>query len=123
MNGSATTSDFKHEMEQASGLDFGKFFEQWLYKPGSLVCKGTWQYDDKKKEVQIVIDQVQKDGSLFSMPIQVGIYDANQKLLALKTIQLKEKKNTFTIPLEALPTAVTLDPQSRVLMEASCSKK
>ncbi|MEI9921965.1 MAG: M1 family metallopeptidase [Bacteroidota bacterium] len=36
MNSNATTADFRREMEQASGMDLEKFFDQLLYKPGKV---------------------------------------------------------------------------------------
>ena len=56
-NVNATTADFRREMEAASGIDLGFFFDQWLYKPGNLKCKGSWQYSLKKKELKIVLDR------------------------------------------------------------------
>ncbi len=36
----ATTGDFQREMEEASGMDLSVFFEQWLYKGGTLKYVG-----------------------------------------------------------------------------------
>ncbi|MFN3840978.1 MAG: M1 family aminopeptidase [Cyclobacteriaceae bacterium] len=122
MNSNATTADFRREMEEASGMDLKDFFEQWLYKPGALQINGTWRYNAGKKEVTINLEQVQKDGSLFKMPIQVALYPAKGKPL-LKTLQLNEKRNEFTIPSEFIPVNVVLDPGNWVLMDATMVKK
>jgi aminopeptidase N len=122
MNGNATTADFRREMEEASGLDLNDFFDQWLYKPGALQYSGTWQYNDKKKEVRITIDQVQTDGSMFKMPVQVAVQTAKGKSL-IHTLQVNEMKNEFTIPLDAAPLNIVLDPDGWVLMDAKWVKK
>lgn len=122
MNGSATTADFRREMEEASGMDLKDFFEQWLYKAGALEVNGTWRYNTSKKEVAISLEQVQKNGSLFKMPIQVALYPAQGKPL-LKTLQLNDKRNEYTIPAEFVPVNVVLDPDNWVLMNASLVKK
>ena len=122
MNSNATTADFRREMEEASGMDLKDFFDQWLFKPGALQYNGTWQYNDKKKEVRITIDQVQTDGSLFKMPVQIEIHTAQGKQL-IKTLQVNEKKNEFTITLDAPPQNIVLDPDNWVLMEAKWGKK
>jgi aminopeptidase N len=122
MNNNATTADFRREMEEASGMELKDFFEQWLYKPGALQFNGSWQYNDKKKEVKIMLDQVQTDGSLFNMPIQVAIHMAQGKPV-IKTLQVNEKKNEFTIPVDTAPENIILDPGHWVLMEAKWGKK
>ena len=50
MNSNATTNDFIHEMEKASGKNLGVFFRQWLNRPENLVLKGNWKYDDQKNK-------------------------------------------------------------------------
>ncbi|MCB0494456.1 MAG: M1 family peptidase, partial [Cyclobacteriaceae bacterium] len=112
----ATTEDFRREMEEASGRDLNDFFQQWLYQPGALKYKGTWAYDNKKKEVSIKLDQVQTDGSLFKMPLEVGIY-LKDKQPMMKVIQVNEKTNVFTIAVETEPEEVVLDPNNWVLMD------
>jgi aminopeptidase N len=121
MNSNATTTDFRREMEAASGLDLKDFFDQWLYKPGALQVNGSWQYNDKKKEVKITVEQVQTDESLFKLPIQIAIHTAQGKPV-FKTLQMNAKKNEFTIPVDA-PLNIVLDPNNWVLMEAKWVRK
>jgi aminopeptidase N len=121
-NLNATTSDFRREMEEASGKDLKVFFEQWLYKPGALTINGTWNYNAKKKEVTIQLKQTQTDGSFFNMPIEVSIHYSQEKLV-IKQIGMNEKSKTFTFAVDAEPTQVILDPNSWVLMEATLIKK
>jgi aminopeptidase N len=121
-NLNATTTDFRKEMEEASGMDLTDFFEQWLYKPGSLQYNGSWSYSDKKNELQITLDQVQTEGSLFKMPVQVAIYTSQGKPV-IKTLQVNEKRNEFTIPVESEPDSIVFDPMNWVLMEVKWTKK
>jgi aminopeptidase N len=122
MNRNATTADFRREMEEASGISLAEFFDQWLYKPGALQLNGTWQYHAAKKEITITLEQTQTDGSLFTMPVQVAIYSAPNKV-EVKTLQLTGKKNTFTIATELNVEKVELDPDRWVLMTATFIKK
>ncbi len=119
----ATTDDFRSEMEEASGLDLEHFFQQWLYKPGTLKYKGTWQFDAKKKEVTMVLDQVQTDGSFFKMPLEVGVYGTEKKQRLIKKFQIDEKSNTITFTVDFKPERLVLDPNFLVLMEADFEKK
>ncbi len=122
MNGNATTADFRKEMEEASGMDLKVFFDQWLYKAGAMKYNGSWQYDEKKKAIRITLDQVQTDGSLFKMPVQIAIYPSNGKKFTT-TLQVNEKKNEFSIPLDTAPLNVILDPDGWILMDAKWAKK
>jgi aminopeptidase N len=122
MNKTATTADFRREMEEASGMDLKEFFEQWLYKPGALQYSGSWEYVEKTKEINIRIEQVQTDGSLFKMPIQLAIYPSNGKAI-IKTLELTEKQQEFSFPFDSAPESIILDPDNWVLMDGKWEKK
>lgn len=123
MNRNATTSDFRRVMEEASGMDLKGFFDQWLYKPGDLSVSGEWRYDRARKEATLTIRQIQQDGSVFNMPIEVVIMGKDGKTLRRQTVQLTDKPVTATLPLTEEPERLVLDPDSWVLMEATVTKK
>lgn len=120
VNSNATTADFRREMEEASGMRLVDFFDQWLYKPGAMKLKGTWRFNSSKKEVTIELEQVQTDGNVFKMPIQVALRSG--KSTTIKTLQLTDRKNTFTLPAESVDQ-VELDPNLWVLMQYTWDKK
>ena len=121
MNGHATTADFIRTMEETSGQNLKTFFDQWLYKPGTLKIKGSWRYDAARKELIMQLNQTQTDGSVFTMPLQVDIRQAGKQIR--KTITLSGKSNTISVPLDNAPTEVVLDPDHWVLMEAEMKQK
>ncbi len=120
-NSNASTEDFKDVMESVSNKDLDQFFEQWLYKPGILKLKGNWFFDKKNKELNINLNQVQTEGILFEMPIEIGIEFENTQD-KLEVITLKNKSNSFKIVLEKEPVNVILDPNYWVLMNQDFSK-
>jgi aminopeptidase N len=122
-NGSATTADFRRAMEEASGQELGWFFEQWLYKPGTLELAGRWTYDAAARQVRVTLDQVQRDGSLFTMPIEIGVYSKGQPTPTLERVRVSAKSNSFTIAALTAPDSVRLDPNLWVLMTATFEKK
>ena len=119
----ATTDDFLREMEEASGRDLSGFFQQWLYKGGTLKYAGNWQYDNTKNQVRITLDQVQNDGSLFKMPLEVGIYSGDKNVPQIEVLQVNEKSSVFIIKVDSEPENVLLDPNTWVLMDADFRKK
>ena len=119
VNATATTADFRRAMEEASGRDLGAFFDQWLYQPGNLQLAGSWRYDATAKQVQISLDQVQTDGSVFTMPLEVAVQLPGQPVPVRHRVQLSSKRHRFTIDVPRAPTDVRLDPDHWVLMEAT----
>jgi len=122
-NATATTADFRRAMEEASGRDLGWFFEQWLYQGGNLKVAGTWTYDARAKQLRVALDQVQADGSLFTMPLEVAVYSSGQAVPAIHTVRLNARTSVFTIDVASEPTQVRLDPHLRVLMEATFERR
>jgi aminopeptidase N len=116
----ATTSDFRKIMEYVSNKDLRLFFDQWLYKPGILKLKGDWHYD--KNQLIINLNQVQSDGSLFEMPIEVGIVYENN-IHSTELIEVRKKTNLFIIDVDKEPKNVILDPNYWVLMTKDFNKK
>ena len=118
----ATTNDFKKIMEEVSGQNLTIFFQQWLYKPGALELSGNWKYDHKEQQVLITLNQVQTDGSLFEMPIELGINFKGEQHQQIELVQVKEKSTVFKIKIETEPENIILDPNSWVLMRADFKK-
>jgi len=118
----ATVADFRRVMEEVSGKDLNAFFDQWLFKPGTLKYKGNWSYDAVTKQVSVKLDQVQTDGSLFKMPIQIALYYPGQTKPQMHTIQADARSNVFSINVTAEPEKVTLDPDLWILMDADFKK-
>ena len=80
-NSNTTTEEFKLEMENASGKDLDKFFDQWLYKGGIIILDISWSYNERLKQIEIKLDQVQDDGYLFEMPVELQlIYDNKSRI-------------------------------------------
>ena len=117
-DGNASTDDFRRAMEEASGSDLSEFFYQWLYQGGALEYEGGWRYDSGSGTIEIELNQVQDDGYSFKMPVQVGIYSADETEPRIEVLQVNEMSNRFTISVERQPESVVLDPDTWVLMDA-----
>ncbi|HSC25874.1 MAG TPA: M1 family aminopeptidase [Vicinamibacterales bacterium] len=115
-NQNASTDDFRRVMERAAGTELSWFFEQWLERPGMPKLKGTWRYDATAQQIQIELAQVQA-GPAFRIPIEIGIADAGGRP-RLERIELVQATGRFVIAAEREPSAVVLDPNTWILMEA-----
>jgi aminopeptidase N len=107
----ASTDDFRLMMEEASGQDLSWFFQQWLNRAGTPAVEGSWRFDAAAKRIEINLAQT-GEGAPYRLPIEVGVGDRVEK------IELTEKQQRFTIPAEQEPAAVSLDPNTLVLMNA-----
>jgi aminopeptidase N len=120
-NINATTTDFRNEMELASGLDLQPFFSQWLFQDGIPNLKAQWAWDSKKKELKITLDQTQPN--LFSFPLEIAVISMGNLSLEVKKVNVLSKHATFTFTFESKPVSVTLDPQTKLLSVFDVSQR
>lgn len=117
----ALTSDFINIMESVSGQDLKKFFSQWLYQGGHPQIMINWRFNPQKKQTEFTILQHQKSG-LFEFPLEILMVDkSGKKEINTIKISLKEQKAVFSAPEE--PVEIVLDPETRLLFEATIQKK
>ena len=109
-------------MEETSGMDLEWFFQQWLYQGGTLKYDGEWQYNRKKGELEFDINQTQKDGNLFRMPLEVGIYFEGDIKPHFEKVLVDKVSHSFNIKVANEPVKVVLDPNHWVLMESAFSE-
>ena len=120
-NSTTNTEKFKVEMEKVSGFDLDKFFDQWLYKGGMLIIDSDWKYNEKNSEIEISMDQVQDDGYLFDMPIEIMLTFEN-KSSKIESIQLDKKTKKFIISSENKPKEIKIDPSVKLLARWSINE-
>jgi aminopeptidase N len=113
----ASTEDFRKVMEEVSGADLGWFFKQWLYRPGSPVVEGAWTYEPQSKKVAIDLAQKQA-GDAYRLPLEIVITGSGAA-----RIEMTGKQQHFEIACDREPSAVELDPDAWVLMDARFAKR
>ena len=114
-NSTTTTNQFKTEMEVVSGMNLDTFFDQWLYKGGNMVLDGNWKFDEKKGRIEVNLNQVQNDGYLFEMPVELGISYNNKNLEKIQTVKLEKEKGRFYIASDSKPISIKIDPNTKLL--------
>ena len=116
-NGNARTADLRRAMERAAGRDLGWFFDEWLTRGGMLTVRARWSWDAAAKAVTLEVEQTQP-GPPYRMPVEVALRPAGGAAPRIATVELAEAKQAFTLPAEAPPDDVVLDPRTMVLMDA-----
>jgi aminopeptidase N len=115
LNGLATTDDLRHAMEVESGQDLSPFFKQWLTRSGVPAIEGTWRYDAAAKSVVVSIRQTQA-AAPYEFPLDVAVTPASGSSRIVR-LQVKGRDLTASIPVDAEPAGVTLDPNVWLLAE------
>jgi aminopeptidase N len=121
-DGNATSEDLRKVMEKQSGQDLGWFFQQWLKRPGSPVVEGNWRYDATAKKVVVELTQKQP-GDPYRLPLEIGLTRDGVAAPKVTRVEFTKAAQTFEIDADTEPTAVTLDPNTWVLMQATFGKK
>ena len=122
-NANATTEDFRHEMEKASGVVLSKFFQQWLYQPVNPIIDVSWKYDPGKGKIIFDVAQTQTGNIIFDLPIEISIYSKRSLKPKMLKFQLNQPLKTYEFALDSLPDQVVFDPQNILLCRANISEK
>ena len=115
-NGNALTEDFQRVIEEVSGKPLRAFFRQWVYTPGQPVIKGSWTYAAGVLTVEL--HQAQATDTVYATAIDIGIVTDRGAAPKVEVVQLCQRDQTFTIPLDKEPLDVVLDPNTWLLMQA-----
>ena len=124
-NSNATSDDFRHAMEEASGKDLDWLFRELLNRGGALQITGSWRYDAAAKQVEVTLDQTQST-DVYRMPIEIAFSAAAGAPPAAPTIRiadLRERHQVFAFASDAEPASVVLDPNAWVVMKAAFERK
>ncbi|WP_419535554.1 aminopeptidase N [Endozoicomonas sp.] len=103
-----TCEDFVKAMEDASGRDLGQF-RRWYSQAGTPVLTVSDEYDEEKKQYQLIIEQScpstpgQKEKLPFHIPVRIGILDGEGDDLSLNkagdtdlVLDVTQEKEVFT---------------------------
>jgi aminopeptidase N len=111
------TRDLQRALEEVSGRSLGRFFEQWVYRPGHPEVEATLSWEKGVLKVVLKQQQATTDGvpAVFEFPLHLDVADAagtrREKVL------VAQKTETFAIPCPTRPSFVVVDPDARILGE------
>lgn len=122
MNATASTRDFQTEMEKVSGLDLTGFFKQWLNQGGKLTLSGNWKYNAQTKTIEFDLSQIQKDGTTFHVPVEIGIHKKGQLVPDVRKVELTGTSAKFKVDYDGEPERIVIDPRTVLLAEWTFEK-
>ncbi len=114
----ATTEDLRVALERASRADLRPFFKSWVYEGGHPRYELSWQWNNDKRTVSLLLKQLQPE-PYFPNPVRIDIEMAGgRQRVILKPIS---KETSREIRLNTKPLKVHLDPDNEILKEVSQS--
>ncbi|MFC1547388.1 M1 family aminopeptidase [Candidatus Neomarinimicrobiota bacterium] len=117
------TNDFKQAIEDATGIALDWFFDQWVYRAGHPVYEVSWEWERKRKVVDLNVKQVQADNGispLFRMPVEIAVTGnfGTQR----SSIEVSKSEESFLIDVSEKPIRVEFDPENHILKELRFTK-
>ncbi len=115
-DGVVETRDLARAVEEATGRNLDRFFEQWVFKAGHPELKIETSWDAEQKLAKLAVTQTQTvegDTPLFHFPPPVRfVVDGAAHDV---TLTVSAAAESFVVPLGAEPTQVILDPGNNLL--------
>lgn len=110
-------------IEQATGKNLSKFFDQWVFGAGHPEYKIRYWWDARKKEAVVRVLQTQTtngETSLFSSSIEFGFRSGQKEKRFKETVD--KKAHLFRFKLKAEPELVLFDPDHWILKKVDFPK-
>ncbi|MCI0618416.1 M1 family metallopeptidase, partial [bacterium] len=113
--GTATTEDFRAICEKVSGFNLHRFFQQWIYESNypQYEYEWTWKSTGNGYDINLRIDQVQKNTVIFQMPIDIRIHTTQ----GFSDFVVKDslQSQNFTLHVDKLPQRIEFDRENWIL--------
>ncbi|MBO6936053.1 MAG: HEAT repeat domain-containing protein [Deltaproteobacteria bacterium] len=111
------TDDFRRVLEEHSGRDLSRFFDQWLRSAGFPELEGRFSWDASRKEGIVTLRQTQKNDKqgipLFAFDLELSwTIDGHE---TVRTVRFEEEKLRLTFPMEKAPELFRVDPGLKLL--------
>ncbi len=119
LNNYLTTNKFKAgeagllrlAFEETTGKDMNWFWNQWYYGSGHPIVKIDYKYDNNK--AMVIIEQTQKTGKVFRLPIAIDVYTGAAK--KRYNVWVENKIDTFSFDYSSKPDLINVDADKVML--------
>jgi aminopeptidase N len=120
-----TTEDFSKAIKESTGEQMDWFFDQWIYKMGHPVFAVTKKYNAEKKQLELLIKQIQTKDSASGYP-QADFFKGKMEVEIddrIETVLIEAKpENIFTFQAAQEPKFVHFDYGSTWIKEVKFEK-
>ena len=112
----AEAQQLRLAFEDVTGKDMNWFWNQWYYGSGQPNLDINYDYSNGVERV--IVDQTQKTGKIFKLPIAIDVYSENTNKIRYK-VWLKNEADTFYFASIKKPSLINVDADKILL----CVKK
>lgn len=109
---SAEAHDLRLAFEAVTGRDLNWFWNQWYFGSGNPEININYNYADGLSTV--VVNQTQKSGKIFQLPIAIDVYAENGSKQR-HNVWLKNASDTFRIATSKKPALINVDADKILL--------
>jgi aminopeptidase N len=128
LNNYLTTNKFKAgeagqlrlAFEEVTGKDMNWFWNQWYYGSGHPKLKIDYAYDDAAKRAMVTVEQTQKGGKIFELPVAVDVYTGTDR--KRYNVVLNNRIDTLYFPYSTKPDLINVDADKVLLAEKTDNK-
>ncbi len=116
--GVVETRDLQRALEEVSGRSLGRFFEQWVYKPGHPEIEIDVSWDKGILAVATKQTHSTADGvpPSFELPLDLDFVDAHGRI-ERRPVRVTERQQSFALAATSRPAFVVVDPEMRIIGE------
>jgi aminopeptidase N len=116
----AEAQNLRLAFEQVTGQDLNWYWNQWYYGSGHPIFDISYNYDDAKKMALVVINQIQKTGKIFRIPLAIDVYEDGVK--TRHKIWLDKESDSFYFPYSKKPDLINVDGDKIILCQKTDNK-
>jgi aminopeptidase N len=106
--------------EETTGKDMNWFWNQWYYGSGHPKLKIDYLYDDAAGKASVIIEQTQKTGKVFKLPLAIDVYNGSDK--KRYNMVVENKIDTLYFNYTTKPTLINVDADKLLLCEKTDNK-
>jgi aminopeptidase N len=99
------SADFRQAMEDASGLNLGRYFQQYVHGAGYPAFKVRQSHDPERKLLRLDIEQSQ-EGEPFDIEVDIRVQGRDA---TTTRVRLSERKQVVFLPCPTAPKSVRFD--------------
>ncbi len=127
LNNYLTTNKFKAgeagqlrlAFEEVTGKDMNWFWNQWYYGSGQPTLNISYNYD-LPGVARVIIEQTQKTGKIFRLPIAIDVYNGATKNRT--NVWIENKTDTFSFAYTQKPDLINVDADKILLAKKTDTK-
>ena len=117
VHGSVETVDLARAVEQVTGRNFDRFFDEYVYRAGHPALKVDLRFEAESKSLRIDVKQT---GEVFQLTLPVHI--ELQGVVSEHRFEVTDKAHHFEVPMVREPTMCIIDPHRDLLATLEMKK-